>query len=260
MAAINYDDAAAGRLEALYQGHDIAAQRADTLSRLALRAGETVLDIGSGPGFLCELMGEAVGPQGRVHGIDISADLLRRTAARNRLPWVSFAAGDAMRLSEPDCSFDAFTCIQVAEYLSDVDAFAAEAFRILRPGGRGVILATDWDGVVWHSDNPRRMHRVLDAFGAHCADPHLPCTLAPRLRAAGFQVMAVGGFPIVNIAGRPGDYSHGLMRLVADYLRAEERLHHTEIDGWVEELDHLAEDGRYFFMSMRIAFDVRRPV
>ncbi len=259
MAALTYDDAAAEQLEAIYRGNDIAAQRADTLRRLALRSGEAVLDIGSGPGFLCERMGEAVGPQGRVRGIDISASLLHRAAARNRLSWVSYAAGDAMGIPEPDCSYDAFACVQVAEYLANVDAFATEAFRILRLGGRGVILATDWDGVVSHSGDPGRMRRVLDAFAAHCADPHLPRALAPRLRAVGFLVTAVGGFPIVNANGRPGDYSHGLAPLVAGYLRSESRLEEDEIGGWAEELDRLAEEGRYSFMTMRVAFEVRRP-
>ena len=53
---MQYDDAAAERLEAVYLGPDIAAQRDDTLNRLAIRKGERILDVGSGPGFLATRM------------------------------------------------------------------------------------------------------------------------------------------------------------------------------------------------------------
>ena len=55
---------------------DVVAQRSATLDQLDLAKGQTVIDIGCGPGFLCESMAEIVGSSGRVVGIDISADLV----------------------------------------------------------------------------------------------------------------------------------------------------------------------------------------
>ena len=194
MSTLQYDEATTRQLEAVYLGPDIVAQRARTMELLGLKPGERVLDIGSGPGFLCADMAAAVGPQGRVRGIDISPVMVARAAGRNPEGWVSFATGDATRLDEADASYDAVVSVQVAEYVPDVDAFCREAFRVLRPGGRALVVATDWDAIAWYSRDPARMQRVLAAFAPHCADTALPRTLGRHLRAAGFALDAVTPF------------------------------------------------------------------
>ena len=65
-----FDTEASRRVEAIYITPDVVAQRRDVLQALALRTGERVLDIGSGPALLAADMGVAVGPSGRVLGID----------------------------------------------------------------------------------------------------------------------------------------------------------------------------------------------
>ena len=67
----------------------------------------------------------------------------RRSAA-----WLSYSVGDATRIEQADASFDVSVCMQVAEYVPDVDRVLAEAFRVLKPGGRTLFVATDWDAVV----------------------------------------------------------------------------------------------------------------
>jgi hypothetical protein len=52
----------------------------------------------------------------------------------------------------------------------------------LRPGGRAVVLDTDWATTVWHSDDRARMERVLAAWAEHAAHLDLPRTLTPRLK------------------------------------------------------------------------------
>ncbi|MEL7174177.1 MAG: methyltransferase domain-containing protein, partial [Pseudomonadota bacterium] len=145
MASMDYDEAAAERLETVYRGTDMAAQRRFTLAQLALSPGERVIDIGSGPGFLAAEMAEAVGPAGAVLGVDISEALLARARARNAHAWLSYAWGDATALPTPDAAFDVAVSVQVAEYVADTEGFCAELARVLRPGGRGLVVATDWD-------------------------------------------------------------------------------------------------------------------
>ena len=74
MNGLKFTEEAAGRLEKFYRTKDIAAQRVETVRHLNLTGGESVLDIGCGPGFLCESMSEIVGRNGAVVGIDIDAD------------------------------------------------------------------------------------------------------------------------------------------------------------------------------------------
>src|SRR5919108_5158832 len=93
MATLQFTEEQARRLEALYSTADVRAQREETLRRLALSAGESVIDVGCGPGFLCESMADHVGPDGRVLGIDVSADLVEFARRRNERHWLTYEKG-----------------------------------------------------------------------------------------------------------------------------------------------------------------------
>jgi arsenite methyltransferase len=121
MSGLKFTEDAARRLERLYLTTDVVAQRSETMKQLALSPGECVLDVGCGPGFLCESIAATVGSDGAVTGIDISSDLIALCRARNPPKWLSYAVGDATQIDQPDASFDVVVCTQVAEYVPDVD-------------------------------------------------------------------------------------------------------------------------------------------
>ena len=258
MASMEYDAAAAERLEAIYLGKDVTAQRADTMRRLALQPGESVIDIGSGPGFLTADIAEAVGPEGRALGLDLSGPMVARARDRATHPALAFDEADATSLPVPDESFDVAVSVQVAEYVPDIAAFCAEFHRVLRPGGRGLIVATDWEAVIWHSADPARMRRVLDAFAPHCADSGLPRTLAPRLLDAGLEVESITLYAIVNPTPYEGAYSAGLTPFIRAYVAGQGTLPEDDLAAWAEEQAELAAEGRYFFSTARFNFAVRK--
>src|SRR5215207_2780610 len=105
MAMLRYSDEAARKLETIYSSADVVAQRKATLDRLRLVRGESVIDIGCGPGFLCEQMAEVVGSAGQVLGLDASEDLLSFAQARNTRTWLTYEHGDALELQVPNASF-----------------------------------------------------------------------------------------------------------------------------------------------------------
>jgi SAM-dependent methyltransferase len=259
MSALEFTDAAARQLEELYLTQDVVAQRAETIGQLSLCRGERVLDVGSGPGFLCETMAEIVGRDGAVTGIDISSDLIARCRLRNPPEWLSYALGDATRIAEPDASFDVVTCTQVAEYVPDVNRALSETFRVLRPGGRAVFVATDWDALVWHSENPDRMALVMESWKSHCAHPHLPRSLRTRLVSAGFRFDVASVFPILNLAWQDDAYSKGLARLIRDFVGRKNDLTPDSLREWYDEFGRLSEAGRYFFSSNRYIFRASKP-
>src|SRR5215210_6700061 len=240
---LQYREEAARKLEAIYSTADIVAQRQATLDLLALKAGELVIDIGCGPGFLGEQMAEIVGSKGRVLGIDLSEDLLAFARNRNTRDWLTYQSGDAKALDVSDGSFDVAVSAQVLEYLDDPDSALREMFRVLRPGGRAVIMNTDWDRVAWYSADLARMTRVRKAWEDHCADPRLPPTLVRRLRHVGFQLVQSTTFPIVNTRLDPNTYSHGLIGLIVDFIGNRRSIPQEELDAWVNELRALDEQG-----------------
>ena len=260
MVVLQFSDKAARTLEAIYASADVVAQRRATLDRLALAPSESVVDIGCGPGFLCEEMADAVGESGRVLGVDVSDDLLTFARGRNTRQWLAYEQRDARQLALPDASFDAAVSVQTLEYIDDADRAIGEMFRVLKPGGRALVVNTDWDRMAWYSSDQDRMARVRQAWEAHCAHPRLPQTLVPRLRAAGFTISSVGTFRIINTRLVPNTYSHGLVDLILDFLEDRETVDRQELAAWAAELHTLSDEGRYFFSTTRCFFGARKPV
>ncbi|WP_294620606.1 methyltransferase domain-containing protein [uncultured Roseovarius sp.] len=257
--AMEYDDAAADRLEAVYLGPDVVAQREDTLRRIAVMRGEHVLDIGSGPGFLAAAIAEQTGPDGEVIGVDVSQQMVDRANQRRECDWLRYRCADATALPLEDSHFDVAVSTQVAEYVPDIVSFLSEFHRVLKPGGRGLILATDWGGVCWHSENPDRMKKVLAAFAPHCADSELPRTLNKRLRQAGLVVEDVSYFPIVNVDRYEGCYSEMIVPFITAYVQGQGSVDEDDLRAWGEEQAALDARGEHFFATGRFSFAVRKP-
>jgi arsenite methyltransferase len=259
MTGLEFTNEAAKQLEKVYLARDIVAQRVETIRHLNLSRGERVLDIGCGPGYLCESMGEIVGRHGAVVGIDISTDLIALCNLRKAQTWLSYAIGDATKIDQADASFDVVVCTQVAEYVLDVDRVLSEAFRVLKPGGRTVFVATDWDAVLWHSANPDRMALVMNLWEEHCTHPHLPRSMAYKLVNAGFRFDGASVFPILNLQCDEGSYSKGLAQLIRDFVARKKDVSADDLNEWHSEFEFLSEAGRYFFSANRYIFKASKP-
>jgi demethylmenaquinone methyltransferase/2-methoxy-6-polyprenyl-1,4-benzoquinol methylase len=126
-------------LNTVLSGGRDAAWRRRAASATALRDGDTALDVCAGTGKLSRLLRRRVGRRGRVIGVDFSSAML--AVARRRVAGVEFREGDATRLDGvEDASVDAVTVAFGLRNVVDRRAAVAEAFRVLRPGGRYVIL------------------------------------------------------------------------------------------------------------------------
>jgi len=252
-----FDEEASRRIEAIYSTLDVVAQRRAVLQTLELRPGERVLDVGSGPGFLAAEMAVAVGDSGQVRGLDVSKNMVaisqRRCASFSH---VEIQVGNATRLPFPDCEFDVAVSTQVYEYLSDIDLTSAlaELHRVLRPGGRVLILDTDGDSLVWHSTDRARMARVLAAWEEHCADFHLPPKLSTRLSRVGFSLRRRDVIPLFNPEHDPNTYSYGLMSMIVDFVPGKRGVTREEAEAWAEDLRRLGKEGSYFFSLNRYLF------
>ena len=102
-------------------------------------AGETVIDLGSGAGFDCFIAGQAVGPTGKVIGIDMTEAMLirsRDTARSMGLDQVEFRQGFIEDIPVEDASVDVAISNGVINLCPDKYAAFREIFRTLKPGGR----------------------------------------------------------------------------------------------------------------------------
>lgn len=256
--AMQFDETASRRLEAIYLTPDVVAQRVRVLELLPLSPGERVADLGCGPGLLAEMVAQRVGAEGSVQGIDLSESMI--ALARRRCAgygWAAFQSGSVDALPSPDRCFDAAVSVQVYEYVSDLTRALAELHRVLKPGGRALIVDTDWESCVWHSSDSARMRRFIETWDTHCPHPQLPRTLANRLRQAGFELSRQEVIPLLNTVYDPNTYSHGMIDVIARYAR--KRCGEAEAQAWADDLRMLGERGEYFFSLNRYVFLVRRP-
>jgi ubiquinone/menaquinone biosynthesis C-methylase UbiE len=256
---LGFGENEARRVEAIYQTPDVVAQRERVLDALALRPGERVADLGCGPGLLALQMAERVGPDGEIQCIDASESMMalarRRCAA---LSGVHLRVGDVATLPYADHSFDAAVCTQVYEYVPDIDRALGELYRVLKPGGRVVVVDTDWESCVWHSSDQGRMRRMIEAWDRHCPHPQLPRTLAAQLRSVGFENLRVDTITLINDRYHPDTYSFGVIPQLAAYASKHGLVPREEADAWVADLQELGKRGEYFFSLNRYLFFARR--
>ena len=254
-APLQFDEATSRRVEATYSTPDIIEQRRAVRAILGLKPGQDVLDIGSGPGFLACEMAEAAGPGGSVRGIDSSDAMLsvarRRKPAAGSAP-VEFGPGQATGLPFPDGTFNVVASTQVYEYVHDVPAALTEAHRVLRPGGRLLVLDTDWDTIAWRSSDADRMRTILAAWDEHLADPYLPRRLTSLLTQAGFTVTHRSAIPLFNAGYDPRTYSAGLIGFIEAFVPGRAGVTAADANAWAEDLTGLGAD--YFFSLNRYLF------
>ncbi len=134
--AMGYSDA---ELAAIPDGANLGLGCGNPQAIAALRPNEVVIDLGSGAGFDCFLAARAVGPAGRVIGVDMTHEMLakaRANAAQLAADNVEFRLGELEHLPVADNTADVILSNCVINLVPDQRQVFAEAFRVLKSGGR----------------------------------------------------------------------------------------------------------------------------
>ena len=121
----------------LPEGVTLSLGCGNPLALASLKPGETVLDLGSGAGFDCAIAAERIGEKGAVIGVDMTAEM--RTKARRNLATkknIEFRLGEIEHLPVADRTVDVIISNCVINLSSQKEQVFAEAFRVLKPGGR----------------------------------------------------------------------------------------------------------------------------
>jgi SAM-dependent methyltransferase len=260
VSQLAFDEETGRQLDALYRIGDAVRRRRLVRAALAAAPGECILDLGCGPGFYCAELIAEVGPGGSIVGLDASASMLALAGRRcEGHECVEFREGDATSLPVDDASFDAALCVQVLEYVPDLAAVLAELHRALRPGGRVVLWDVDWATVSWHSANPARMKRMLEVWDEHLTDPSLPRTLAPAMRAAGFEQVEMEGHSFASADFDPDTYGAAAVPLIEKYVAGRGGVSAEEASAWADEQRELGRRGEYYFACIQFCFTGVRP-
>ncbi len=126
-------------LAAVPEGANLGLGCGNPQAIASMRAGETVVDLGSGAGFDCLLASKQVGPTGRVIGVDMTNEMLkkaRENATKVGATNVEFRLGDIEYLPIADNTADVIISNCVINLVPDKEQVFREAFRVLKPDGR----------------------------------------------------------------------------------------------------------------------------
>ena len=141
--------------------------------RFDLRGVKDILDVGSGAGQIAKHLLKYTDPDTRITCCDLSPEMLRRARNRLKSDVPSHVAADLSNLPFADESFDCITCGYVLEHLPEAKPGLAEMSRVLRPGGRMLLLTTEdnlsgaWTSRFWccRTYNRADLRRTCDELG-----------------------------------------------------------------------------------------------
>jgi arsenite methyltransferase len=176
----------------------------------SLKAGETVLDLGSGGGFDCFLAARVVGETGRVIGVDMTPDMIskaRANAAHAGFTNVEFRLGEIENLPAADDSVDVIISNCVINLSPEKPRVFQETFRVLKPGGR--LAVSD---VVATAQLPDEMKKDLDLYAGCIAGASPMDEVEHMLKEAGFT----------DIRIEPKDESREFIREWAPGMKVED--------------------------------------
>jgi len=253
-----FNSGASRRIEAIYLTPDVVKQRELAIRQLAPQPGERVLDIGCGPGLTTLALAAAVGPQGLVHAVDIAEPMLE--LARSRCAsqaHVYFEHQDVTRLGHRDDTFDLALATQVYEYLPDIDQALRELQRVIRPGGRVLLVDTDWESAVWASRDDLRMRQILETWSQHIPWPQLPRQLQQRLLQAGFSDVEVEVMPLLNTRFDHHTYSVGMLEVIGAFVRGRGECTAQMVADWQDDVRSMDDHTGYFFSLNRYLFSAQ---
>jgi SAM-dependent methyltransferase len=149
-----------------------------------LKAGEVVLDLGSGGGIDVLLSARRVGPTGKAYGLDMTDEMLalaRKNQAESGLQNVEFLKGQIESVPLPDASVDVIISNCVINLSSDKRTVLREAFRVLKPGGRLAI-----SDVLSRGEIPDEIRSSMEAWVGCIAGAMDECEFLDLAREVGF--------------------------------------------------------------------------
>jgi SAM-dependent methyltransferase len=178
-----------GDLDAVPADADLGLGCGNPTAFASLREGETVLDLGSGPGLDCFLAARKVGETGRVIGVDMTPEMIgkaRANAEKSGYTNVEFRLGEIEHLPVADSSVDVVISNCVINLVPDKARAFAEAFRVLKPGGR--LMVSD---IVLTRPLPDWLLASKTAYSACVSGAELRDRYRASIKAAGFRDITV---------------------------------------------------------------------
>ncbi|MEV0292641.1 methyltransferase domain-containing protein [Nocardia sp. NPDC050710] len=220
------------RLDAADRLPGAAELRDHSYDLLRLRPGDPVADIGCGAG---RAVAELAARETRPLGVDPSTRML--DVARTRWPALDFRLGTAESLPLPAASITGYRADKVFHEIADPAAALAEARRVLKPGGRLVLLGQDWDAIIIDSDDPETTRAIVHG--------RADAVTNPRAARAYRTLLLDNGFDDITVEVRtPVLTDADTLPMLTGLTATASHLDVETVDRWIAEQTTRAHSGR----------------
>lgn len=172
-------------LKTVPEGANLGLGCGNPVALASLKKGETVLDLGSGPGLDCFLAADRVGADGKVIGVDMTHEMIdkaRANAGKGNYANVKFRHGEIESLPVADNSVDVVISNCVINLSPDKQKVFQEALRVLKPGGR--LMVSD---MVLLKELPDFLRNSVDAYVGCISGAITKAKYLETIKTAGFQ-------------------------------------------------------------------------
>jgi ubiquinone/menaquinone biosynthesis C-methylase UbiE len=243
-------------LDAQEQLPSVQRLRDWSLAAIAPATGDVAVDIGCGTGAEVRRLAALVGPEGRAVGIEPHPGLRAVATERSAGLPTEYLDGDAGALPFADASVDVVRCERVFQHLPDPAGAAREIARVLRSGGRAVVIDSDWASVVSRPGDHDVLRRYNDAMWLRTPNPFAGRDLRSQLQRAGLSVDAdIGSTAVVF----PDAFLTNpvMLRINADLAVEDGAITRAEADRLIEEFVAAAALGEAFFAVTMFAVVAR---
>jgi ubiquinone/menaquinone biosynthesis C-methylase UbiE len=158
-----------------------------------LRGMRSILDVGSGAGQIAQHLLKYADAQSEIYCTDLSQPMLERARVRLKSSRPRFVTADIVHLPFEDNAFDGVTCGYVLEHLADPRPGLAELARVMKPGGRMLLLVTEdsvagaWTSRLWccRTHNRRELMQICQEVGIPCKQELWYTKMHAAMRAGG---------------------------------------------------------------------------
>ena len=219
-------------------------------ARMNIHPGDSVLDVGCGPGSDTLHLARLVGAGGEVVGVDYDEGMIahanQRAVAAGLVDWVKHEQGDVASLPFPEARFDSSRSERLFQHLICPERALSEMARVTKPNGWVVVLDTDWATLSINSSMPHIERRIVQFSNENC----LNNGYSGRRLAQLFRRQGLRDISLEVLTFQITDYALGREVIVLDHRETEAlaggAITPDELNRWHADLEQLEREESFF--------------
>ncbi|MEC4813420.1 MAG: class I SAM-dependent methyltransferase [Scytonema sp. PMC 1069.18] len=234
-------------LDAISTLHSIQVYKQKTYSRLEIKEGDRILDVGCGIGNDVRQLAQKVGNRGHVVGVDNSETMIAEARKRSESlkPLVEYHVCDVHSLEFPERIFDGCRADRTFQHLKNPQKALAEIVRVVRSGGRVVISEPDWETLIIDASDRTLTRKILNFHCDSSCNGWIGRKLPALFNEIGLKNIGVDANTLMLSDCTLADKHLGILSAA---IRAQQAgiISITEACDWTSHLEQKSQAGHFF--------------